>query len=96
LKERITSLQGDLKQILVTSAETTAIAAPKLRKLSVAARARIGAAAKARWAKMRRKISQARSAVRSKRRISQTAKARLSAKAKARWKRAKAEGRTTL
>jgi hypothetical protein len=57
IQEKIQSLQDELGQILVVPGETTAIEAPrrlKNRKMSAAGRAAIAAAAKARWAKIKR------------------------------------------
>jgi hypothetical protein len=55
LQERIQSLQKELGQLLGGPAETAATKAPKKkRKMSAAGRARIAAAAKARWAKIKR------------------------------------------
>jgi len=59
--------------------------------MSASARARISAAAKARWAKIKGK-----SAKKAKRKMSAKAKARLSALAKARWAKAKKAGKTKL
>jgi len=67
------------------------------RRMSAAGRARIAAAAKARWAKYRRGAGKARPAKAAKRkRFSAAARARLSAAAKARWAKAKAAGKSTL
>jgi hypothetical protein len=55
IQEKIQSLQEELGQLLggevPTPAETTK--APKKRRMSAAGRARIAAAAKARWAKVK-------------------------------------------
>jgi hypothetical protein len=53
IQEKIQSLQKELGQLLGGSAETAAIEAPKRRKVSAAGIARIRAAAKARWAKVK-------------------------------------------
>jgi hypothetical protein len=53
IQEKIQSLQSELDSILGSSDETPAIKAPKRRKMSAAGRARIAAAAKARWAKIK-------------------------------------------
>jgi hypothetical protein len=54
IKDKIESLQNELNQILGSSTEAVAIVAPKKRrKMSAAGRARISAAAKARWAKIK-------------------------------------------
>jgi len=67
------------------------------RRMSAAGRARIAAAAKARWARFRRGAGAVRAAKAPKRkRFSSAARARLSAAAKARWAKAKASGKSTL
>jgi hypothetical protein len=55
LQEKIQSLQEELGQLLGGSgtAETATIEAPKKRRMSAAGRARIAAAARARWAKIK-------------------------------------------
>lgn len=55
LKGRIEKLQGELAQLLGGSARTPSTAAPRKRrsKMSAAARAKISAAQKARWAKQK-------------------------------------------
>jgi hypothetical protein len=56
IKEKIESLQNELNQILGSSTEAVAIVAPKKRRrMSAAGRARISAAAKIRWAKVKAK-----------------------------------------
>src|SRR6266446_5922558 len=95
LKERIDSLQHDLSQILgAVSQPNGAATAPQKRKMSAAARARIAAGARARWARIKGKRAAAKPTPR--RKMSADARARLSAMAKARWKKAKAAGRTAL
>lgn len=67
------------------------------RRMSAAGRARIAAAAKARWARYRRGAGATRVAKAPKRkRFSAAARAKLSAAAKARWAKAKASGKSTL
>jgi hypothetical protein len=54
IKEQIQSLENELGRIFGSSAEPVGVAAPKKRrKMSAAGRARISAAAKARWAKIK-------------------------------------------
>lgn len=54
IKEQIQSLEKELGGILGSSTQPVAVAAPKKRrKMSAAGRARISAAAKARWAKVK-------------------------------------------
>src|SRR5438046_1265921 len=84
LKERIDSLQHDLLQILgAVSQSNGAATAPQKRKMSAAARARIAAGARARWAKIKGPTS-AKPATQSKKKMSAAGRARLSAMAKAR------------
>jgi hypothetical protein len=54
IKDKIQSLEKELEQILGSSTKPVAAVAPKKRrKMSAAGRARISAAAKARWAKFK-------------------------------------------
>jgi hypothetical protein len=56
LKDKIDSLQGDLNKLLgggTVSSPAKQTAPKKKRKMSAAGRAKISAAAKARWAKVR-------------------------------------------
>jgi len=54
IKDKIQSLEKELEQILGSSTKPAATAAPKKRrKMSAAGRAKISAAAKARWAKVK-------------------------------------------
>jgi hypothetical protein len=54
IKEQIQSLENELRRIFGSSTTPVAVAAPKKRrKMSAAGRARISAAAKARWAKVK-------------------------------------------
>jgi hypothetical protein len=54
IKDKIQSLEIELEQILGSATKPVAPAAPKKRrKMSAAGRARISAAAKARWAKVK-------------------------------------------
>ena len=54
IKEQIQSLENELGRILGSPANPVAAAAPKKRrKMSSAGRAKISAAAKARWAKVK-------------------------------------------
>jgi len=92
IKERIDSLQKELTRILGSASQGSGNHLSRSgRTMSASARARIAAAAKKRWAKVKRSKSSA-----GKRTMSAAAKARLSAIARARWKKAKAEGKTAL
>jgi hypothetical protein len=54
IKEQIQSLENELGRILGSSIKPVAVAAPKKRrKMSAAGRAKISAAAKLRWAKVK-------------------------------------------
>ncbi len=96
LKERIESLEHDLAQILGSVAQPSDSATlQKKRKMSAAARARIAAGARARWARIKGTTS-VKSATQPKRKMSAAARASLSAMAKARWRRARAAGKNAL
>jgi hypothetical protein len=88
-KEQIESLQGEIEGIIGGGSAAPAI--PKRRgrkKMSFAARARLGAAA--RWAKVRAEKGGA--APRKKSKFSASHRAALAAAQKARWARVRAEG----
>ena len=92
LKDRIDALQADLSALFNGTSETTPL---RRRGMSPAGRARIAAAQRARWARMK---TGGNGAVTRKlrRRMSAAAKARLAAVARARWKKARAAGRNAL
>jgi hypothetical protein len=96
IKEKIQSLQKELNQILGASASAATTEAPRKKwKMSAAGKAKIAAAARARWARIKgAKSPSAKPAP--KRKMSAAAKARLSAMAKARWKKVKAAGKSRL
>jgi hypothetical protein len=97
LKERIDRLQSELTDILGAPAQDGDGAAPaKKRRFSSAAKARMRAAQKARWAKIKGTAPSATPARKAKRKMSAAARARMSALARARWRKAKAQGKTTL
>jgi hypothetical protein len=91
IKEQIDALENELGKILGGGGATPA--ANGKRTMSASARARIAAAQKARWAKVKGKQA-AKPAGR--RRMSAAAKAKIAAAAKARWAKAKAAGRKSL
>ncbi|MGD1098422.1 MAG: hypothetical protein ABSB35_41375 [Bryobacteraceae bacterium] len=92
IQEKIQSLQSELNDILGGSDETGTIEAPrKRRKMSAAGRARIAAAARARWAKVKAARVQ-----KPRRKFTAAGRARLAALAKARWAKVKAAGKTRL
>jgi hypothetical protein len=66
------------------------------RKMSPAAKARIAAAQRARWAKVKGRAAAPKTEVKKKRKVSPATKARLAAIAKARWARVKAAGKSAL
>ena len=105
LKERIAALEKELTQLLGSTAKPTATKAPKAPKkkggMSAAGRARIVAAQKARWAKIKagkatkttkfvKAEVKAAPVAKKKFTMSAAAKAKISAAAKARWAKVKA------
>jgi hypothetical protein len=97
IKEQIQSLENELGRIFGSSTKSAVAAAPKKKfKMSVAARARISAAVKARWAKANGKKVAVKQAPKAKGKMSTAARAKLSAAAKARWAKAKAAGKKKL
>ncbi len=92
LKEKIQSLEKELGQLLGSSTKPAAQAVPRKKfKMSKAARARISAAAKARWAKLKGSKAPVKPARKARRKMSAAAKAQLSAKMKMIWARRKAK-----
>jgi hypothetical protein len=94
LKERIEALEKELSQLLGSPAGPVTVKAPKKKGgMSAAGKAKIAAAQKARWAK----IKSAKPAVtavkpaKKKFTMSAAAKAKISAAAKARWAKIKGE-----
>jgi hypothetical protein len=97
LKEKIDELHREMSRILGAVAQDGNGTAPAKRwKFTPAARARMRAAQRARWAKIKGTPPPAKRGRKPKRKVSPAQKARLSAMAKARWKKAKAAGKTTL
>ena len=93
LKEKIAALEKELSQLFGSTAKpVAAVAQKKKRKMSAAGKARIVAAQKARWAKIKAVKSGAKAAkpVKKKFKMSAAAKAKISAAAKARWAKIKA------
>lgn len=96
IKEKIESLQRELVDILGSES-----VAPPLgpvfgnRKMSAAARARIAAGARARWARIKETGTSEPTKGKGRKR-SAAVRARLAAIAKERWRKAKAAGKTTL
>ena len=101
LKEEITALERELSQLLGSTAQTAVAKAPKKKfTMSAAAKAKISAAAKLRWAKVKRAKPAAKSkaspAPKKKGGMSAAGRAKISAAAKARWAKAKAAGKKSL
>ena len=101
LKEEITALERELSQLLGSAAQTAIAKAPKKKfKMSAAAKAKISAAAKLRWAKVKgakpTATPKASPAVKKKGGMSAAGRAKISAAAKARWAKAKAAGKKSL
>jgi hypothetical protein len=91
IKEKIQSLENELQRILGSPAKFVSDGAPKKNyKMSAAARAKISAAAKARWAKVNGAKPIVASASKPKRTMSAAARAKIAAAAKARWAKIKA------
>jgi hypothetical protein len=100
IKERIETLQSQIDSIAADGAgipSPLTVEAPKKRRRrrSAVVRARMAAAQKARWAKVKGK-AKSKPAKKGKRRLSAAHKAKLAAAAKARWAKAKREGKRTL
>ncbi|HEY3857551.1 MAG TPA: hypothetical protein VGO67_24480 [Verrucomicrobiae bacterium] len=95
IKEEIEELQRKLES-LANDGEIPSpfsVELPKKRRMSAAGRARIGAAAKKRWAKLR---SGSDLPAKKKRKVSRAVRAKMAAAARQRWAKAKAAGKTTL
>jgi hypothetical protein len=93
IKEQIDALENELGKIL--GGGETVVASNGKRTMSASARARIGAAQKARWAKVKGS-KPAKPASTGRRKMSSAARAKIAAAAKARWAKAKAAGRKSL
>ena len=97
IKEKLESLEQELGQILGSSTKPGAQVATKgKRKFSPAVRAKMAAAAKKRWAKIKGTQTAAKPVKTAKRKMSAAGRARIAAAAKARWAKAKAAGRNKL
>lgn len=92
IKDKLAALEKQLAAILGSASAP----APKKSRMSAAARAKIAAAQKARWAKVKGKKSAAKPISKKKSKMSAAAKAKLSALAKARWAKVKANGKKKL
>jgi hypothetical protein len=105
IKEQIETLQAQLEAIAADGDGGREIPAPtseaelpkKKRRMSRAARAKIAAAARARWAKVKGAAVMATTKPAKKRRkVSAAVRAKLAAAARARWAKAKKAGKTAL
>ena len=96
IKNKIEVLNKELAGILGSAASVVAKPAGKPAKkgMSAAGRAKVAAAQKARWAKI--KAAKPAVTVKPKRTMSAAGRAKIAAAAKARWAKAKAAGQTTL
>jgi len=101
LKEKITALEKQLSLLLGSTSQTAVAKAPSKKfTMSAAAKAKISAAAKLRWAKVKgakpTATPKAGPAVKKKGGMSAAGRAKISAAAKARWAKAKAAGKKSL
>jgi hypothetical protein len=95
IKENIENLEHRLNQILGGRAQTgNGAPVQKKQTMSPAVRARIAAAARARWARIKGKTSP--KPAKHGRKMSAAARAHLAAIARARWKKAKSAGKKAL
>jgi hypothetical protein len=95
LKEQIEKLESQLSHILggKTTSSAAAPATSGRKTLSAAVRARIGAAQKERWAKIKGKSPTAKAARKKRGGLSAAGRARIIAAQKARWQEAKKKAR---
>jgi hypothetical protein len=101
IKEQIEALQGQIESIAGGGEggmpSPFAAEAPKKRRMSAAARSKIAAGARARWARIKGTVPAAPKPAKKKdRRSSPGVRAKLAAAARVRWKKARAAGKTTL
>jgi hypothetical protein len=94
IKEQIESLQSQIAQLVGTTDE--AVPPRKRRTMSAAGRARIAAAQKARWVKLKNSNSDEKPVKKAIRKMSAVGRAKIAAAAKARWAKAKALGKNSL
>lgn len=95
IQEKIAALQDELSRYLGGSTEARGPGRPRKSGMSAAGRARIAAAQRARWAKVRASKPASR-APQAKRTMSAAARAKIAAAARARWAKAKAAGKKAL
>lgn len=96
IREQIDNLERELEAALGRTPDGLSGPNQTRRRMSLAARRKIAAGQKARWAKTRRQDSDANGVLGAKRVMSNARRAKLSAAARARWAKARAEGRTRL
>jgi hypothetical protein len=96
LIEKIGSLEAQLAKYIGGANSSPQAAPRKKSKMSAAGRARIIAAQKARWAKVKAAKGGAKPAKAKKRTMSAAARARIAAIARARWAKVKAAGKKAL
>lgn len=89
LQEQIAKLKGEVDQILGSSEKS--LVQPAKRKMSAAGRAKIIAAQKARWAKVKSNKPKAKPTKKAGRKLSPEARAKIVAAQKARWAKVKAK-----
>jgi hypothetical protein len=97
IKEEIEQLEAQLASL--ADGKASIKAGPlvrRRRRMSATARARIGAAQRARWAKVKRHAATPKAGVKKKRKVSAATKARLASVARARGAKVKAAGQSTL
>lgn len=93
IKEQIESLQGQLESLLSGSARvqsSATLGGRRRNKMSAAGRARIAAAQRARWAKVKRTSSNGAAPHKRRNKMSAAGRARIAAAARARWARVRA------
>jgi hypothetical protein len=95
IREKIDELEAQLAALVGSSGTGAIIGKKGKRTMSPSAKAKIGAAQKARWAKTKGERVE-KPAKKGRRKMSPAAKAKMSAAAKKRWKAAKAAGKKTL
>ncbi len=96
IKEVIERLEAQLASIAGGNAPAAAPSKRRRRKMSAPAKARIAAAQRARWARVKGRKSAVKRKVKKKRKVNAATRARLAAIARARWARVKAAGKSTL
>ena len=98
LKEKIAALEAELaKYVNGAGSVSISLSAPRKKfRMSAAGRARIIAAQKARWAKVKASKGGAKPAKAKKRTMSAAARAKIAAIARARWAKVKASGKKAL